>query len=288
MTAPLFMRCNERLAALSWGETEAPTWLALHGWLDNAASFTRLAPRLASQLQVRIVAIDFAGHGLSNWFPPNIDYAVWDYCHDVLDTLEALKLERCALMGHSLGAGVATLMAAAMPERVSRLVLIDGLGALATEAKDTARQLRQGLTGQRRRSKGVPSYTDMDSAIAARVKGGVTPIDADTARPLVERNAEMLEDGGVRPRTDSRLLRPSPVRFCPEQVLALLSAIQAPTLLVEASHGVLTHRDAAKAAREAIPGLTRRVLEGGHHLHLEVGVVDQVADVIATWWRKQG
>ncbi|HBN60384.1 MAG TPA: alpha/beta hydrolase, partial [Halomonas sp.] len=60
---------NGRLAALSWGRQDAPTWLALHGWLDNAASFTRLAPRLVSALGIRIVAIDFRGHGHSAHAP---------------------------------------------------------------------------------------------------------------------------------------------------------------------------------------------------------------------------
>ena len=54
-----------RLAALAWGDPEAPTWLALHGWLDNAESFSRLAPLLVEALGIRIVAIDFPGHGHS-------------------------------------------------------------------------------------------------------------------------------------------------------------------------------------------------------------------------------
>ena len=69
---------NGRLAALSWGRQDAPTWLALHGWLDNAASFSRLAPRLANTLGLRIVAIEFRGHGHSTHAPAGSDYALWD------------------------------------------------------------------------------------------------------------------------------------------------------------------------------------------------------------------
>lgn len=269
-----------RLAALSWGRPGATTWLALHGWLDNAASFSRLAPRLVERLDIRIVAIDFAGHGLSRRHPAGADYAIWDYTHDVLDALEALELSRATLLAHSMGAGIACLVAAALPEKVERLVLIDGLGTLATPAEETPRQLRKGLLGHRRRASSPPRYPDIESAVGARVGGGVTPIDAQTAEPLVRRNLAPDERGYWRLRTDGRLLRPSMVRFTPEQVLATLAAIQAPVLLLEGEGGILAERDIAQRARAAVASLERRVLPGGHHLHLEPAVVAAVADAI--------
>jgi|TARA_B100000700_G_scaffold172437_1_gene190475 pimeloyl-ACP methyl ester carboxylesterase len=274
-----------RLAALAWGAPGAPTWLALHGWLDNAASFSRLAPLLVEQLGIRIVALDFAGHGCSRRHPPGVDYAIWDYCHDVLDAMASLELESAPLLAHSMGAGVACLLAAALPERVERLMLIDGLGTLSTPADDSAQQLRRGLLGHRRRSSPSPRYADVESAVAARVAGGVTPIDADSAWPLVERNLEPLEDGHVRLRTDGRLLRPSLVRFCPEQVVGMLAAIEAPTLLIEGERGILGERKGAKQSRAALKGLERRVLKGGHHLHLEREALAAVAGSIAQWWQ---
>lgn len=271
---------NGRLAALSWGHPDAPTWLALHGWLDNAASFSRLAPLLVEQLNIRIVAIDFAGHGLSRRHPAGADYAIWDYTHDVLDALESLELTQATLLAHSMGAGVSCLLAAALPERVERLVLIDGLGTLTTPAEDTAKQLRKGLLGHRRRSSPAPGYPDIESAVAARVGGGVTPIDAATAEPLVIRNLERDEQGHLRLRTDGRLLRPSMVRLCPDQVMGLLAAIQAPVLLIEGDQGILAERQHSQGARAAVSRLQRRVLPGGHHLHLEPTSVAAVAEAI--------
>lgn len=285
MTPTELHLADGRLAALAWGAPDAPTWLALHGWLDNAASFSRLAPLLVERLGIRIVALDFAGHGRSRRHPPGVDYAIWDYCHDVLDALASLELESAPLLAHSMGAGVACLTAAALPERVERLMLIDGLGALTTPGEDTAQQLRRGLLGHRRRSSPSPRYADVESAVAARVAGGVTPIDADSARPLVERNLEPLEDGHVRLRTDGRLMRPSLVRFCPEQVVGMLAAIEAPTLLIEGERGILGERKGAQQSREALKGLERRVLKGGHHLHLEREALAEVAGSIAQWWQ---
>ncbi|MGP9574014.1 MULTISPECIES: alpha/beta fold hydrolase [unclassified Halomonas] len=285
-----------RLAALSWGRTNAPTWLALHGWLDNAASFSRLAPRLVEALDIRIVAVDFRGHGHSSHAPVGADYALcdyalwdyalWDYCNDVLDAMESLGLEQTSLLAHSMGAAVACLLAAALPERVERLTLIDGLGALNTPVEETASQLRKGLNAYRRPLSRAPRYPDIESAVAARVAGGVTPVDSITATPLVERNTQPTADGHVQMRTDSRLLKPSLVRFTPEQVLALLADISAPVLLIEGEQGILGERDWAAQARQAVNALTRHVLSGGHHLHLEPRAVEKVALVIGGHWGK--
>lgn len=273
-----------RLAALSWGRADAPTWLALHGWLDNAASFSRLAPLLVEALGVRIVALDFRGHGHSSHAPAGADYALWDYCHDVLDAMDTLGIEQASLLAHSMGAAVSCLLAAALPERVARLTLIDGLGALNTSVEETASQLRKGLTAYRRPLSRAPRYPDIESAVAARVAGGVTSVDSITATPLVERNTQPTADGHVQMRTDSRLLKPSLVRFTPEQVLSLLAAIQAPVLLIEGEDGILGERSSAVQARQAVHGLTREVLKGGHHLHLEPRAVPQVAAVIVHHW----
>lgn len=282
MTSPQPLRlARGRLAGLAWGAEGAPTWLALHGWLDNAASYTRLAPRLVERLGIRLVALDFAGHGHSDHREG--DYALWDYCHDLLDAADELGLERATLVAHSMGAAVACLVAAALPVRVARLVLIDGLGSVTTPAEQSAAQLRKGLEAARRPRSAAPRYPDSRTAVAARVAGGVTSIDHETAAPLVERNLERDGEGHVRLRTDGRLLWPSPVRFCPEQTLALLGAIQAPVLLVEGEAGILGERELARAARAAVPQLTRQVLPGGHHLHLEPAHAPAVADAVAAW-----
>lgn len=273
-----------RLAALGWGRVDAPVWLALHGWLDNAASFSRLAPLLADALDIRVVAIDFRGHGHSQHAAFGSDYALWDYCHDVLDALDALGIEQASLLAHSMGAAVACLLAAAMPERIARLTLIDGLGALNTPAEETASQLRKGLIAHRRPLSRPPRYADIESAVAARVAGGVTTLDSVTAMPLVERNTQATADGYLQMRTDSRLLKPSLVRFTPEQVLALLACIQAPVLLIEGEQGILGKRAWAEQARLAVNDLTRHVLPGGHHLHLESKTVAAVAELATAHW----
>ncbi|MDY7115699.1 alpha/beta fold hydrolase [Halomonas sp. SSL-5] len=282
MTSPEPLRLAEgRLAALAWGDPKAPTWLALHGWLDNAASFSRLAPLLVERLGIRVVAIDFAGHGHSAHSPG--DYAIWDYCDDVLDATETLGCPRPTLLAHSMGAAVACLTAAALPERVARLALVDGLGSVTTPALEAPRQLRRGLLGHRRPPSRGARYADEEEAVAARVKGGATPVDATTIRPVVARNLATLPDGRLGWRSDPHLVRPSPVRLTPEQVVSCLAAIDCPALLIEGETGILGEKEAARVARAALPGLERRVLPGGHHLHLEPDALAAVVDTIGAW-----
>lgn len=278
-----------RLAALSWGRQTAPVWLALHGWLDNAASFSRLAPSLASALGVRIIALDFRGHGysavLSAPETPSAtqDIALWDYCHDVLDALDTLEIEQVTLLAHSMGAAVSCLLAAALPERVEQLILLDGLGALTSPPEEVSAQLRKGLLAHRRPASQPLRYTDLESAVAARVAGGVTPIDADTARPLVVRNSRLGSDGRCYLRTDKRLMKPSMVRFTPDQVQALLRDIRCPVLLIEGEQGILGGRQWAATCRRAVADIVRHVLPGGHHLHLEKAAVERVASTIVDY-----
>lgn len=269
-----------RLAALEWGRAEAPAWLALHGWLDNAASFSRLAPELVATLDIRILSIDFAGHGLSAPLPGQYDYALWDYCHDVLDIIDELGIERVPLLAHSMGAGVASLLAAAVPERVERVVLIDGLGALTTPAEDMARELGRSLRAHRRQRSSGPRYGTVEAAIAARVAGGATLVTTAEVSEIVTRNLCEQVDGSLMLRTDSRLKRPSPVRLTPEQVVAMLGSIECPVLLIEGRDGILGEREAAIRNRAAIGQLERHVLEGGHHLHASPTHVESVHDTI--------
>ena len=126
------------LAAHLFGPEDGLPVIALHGWLDNANSFARLAPKLQG---VRIVALDMAGHGHSAHRPAGAGYALWDYVFDVLQVAEQLGWKRFALLGHSLGAIVSLVLAGALPERVTHLGLIDGVVPPTAAGENAAERL---------------------------------------------------------------------------------------------------------------------------------------------------
>lgn len=271
------------LAAHIYGPERGIPVLALHGWLDNAASFTRLAPKLTG---ARIVALDLAGHGHSGHRPAGCHYSLWDYAYDVLQVAEQLGWQRFTLMGHSLGAIISTLFASAMPERVERLALIDGLLPSTTAPEDAPAKLAEALKGQLlmdERSK--PVYLAIEDAVGMRMMGVGGRVSREAAELLVQRGM-MPVPGGYTWRADSRLRLASPLRLDDAQARAFLLNLSVPVDLVIAERGIL-QGNAGLSLLQTLTNVHCHHLPGGHHLHLddEVGarrVADCFKHLIAT------
>ncbi len=253
------------LHAQVWGDEALPPLLALHGWLDNAGSFARLAPRLAARH--RVIALDLPGHGHSGHLGAGATYHYIDYVQAVLAAADALRLDRYSLLGHSLGAGVAALAAAAQPQRIDRLLLIEGLGPLGDDGANTLQRFRDAMAPRGDRRKPLRVFCDTAQAINARSMASGLP--AELAQPIVERGL-VATDGGWRWRSDPRLTRPSAVRMAESQVHALLRGITAPTALLLAQPASPYLPSAPMQARaDCVANIRVSHLAGGHHLHLE-------------------
>lgn len=253
-----------RLAARAHGPTDGTPVLALHGWLDNAASFDPLAPLLEG---CRVVALDLPGHGHSEHRPPGCTYHFVDYVADVLAAADALDWQRFCLLGHSLGGAIAVLLAASNPERVQRLALIESLGPLTEEPGQLPQRLANSLVQNTRADRAVRYYASVDDAVATRREAG--GLSDAAARHLVERGT-VAESKGICWRYDRRLWRTNPYRFSEDQVHAFLKAVMAPTLVIAADdgyispdHPVIAHRLACLVDGQILH------LPGNHHLHLE-------------------
>ncbi|MBS0569420.1 MAG: alpha/beta fold hydrolase [Proteobacteria bacterium] len=255
-----------RLAARAWGDESLPKLLALHGWLDNAATFDALAPLLCGHFY--IVAIDFPGHGRSDWRPPGAWYHTVDYLSDALAAADALGWKHFGLLGHSLGAAAASMLAGACPERVERLLLIEGLGPLTQEADHTLAQLQRAFSDRNFADvKSLRLFKDLDEAVSARMRAN--DLSRTAAKILVERGVKVVP-GGLTWSTDPRLMLASPVRQTEEQVLAVLRGIRAPVGLVLAEPEQPYMPRAAMDRRIAqVSEIRVRRMAGTHHLHLE-------------------
>jgi pimeloyl-ACP methyl ester carboxylesterase len=253
------------LAALEWGDPAAPPLVALHGWLDNAGSFAALAPLLVPHY--RVIALELPGHGHSGHLPAGADYHYLDHVRAVLAALDALELPHCRLLGHSLGAGIASLVAAAVPERIERLWLIEGLGPLGDDGTHTLQRYRDALAAPPADGKTLRVFRDADQATRARAMA--SGLDARLARPIVERGLREVEDGWQW-RSDPRLVRSSAIRLAETQIRALLAGIEAPVALLLSQPATPYLPAAMMHARAAcVPRIAIEHLAGGHHLQLE-------------------
>lgn len=276
---------NGTVAALEWGEPGHPVWLALHGWLDNAASFSRLAPLLTEALNIRILALDLPGQGQSAHKPHEMDYSPWGYAATGLDVLDELGLQQTTLLGHSMGAIVANVLAASFPERVERLVLIDGLVGKLMQSLDTPEQIRQGILAQQKRTS-LPArrFPDTETAIITRVRKSVLPITREAAAPIIRRNLRPVPGSdAVELTTDDMLKQPRTLLFTADQSLAILRAIQAPTLLIACLDGGILARDTDRQFRDSLQHLTEADVPGGHHAHAEEAGAQRIAQTVTAW-----
>ncbi|HEY0502182.1 MAG TPA: alpha/beta hydrolase [Lysobacter sp.] len=252
------------------GAADAPRVLALHGWLDNAASFVPLAEHLHG---IELVAADLPGHGASAHLPPGADYSFAAAVNAVLDIADALGWERFSLLGHSMGAGISSLVAAACPQRVERLVAIEALGALAEVPEKTVRRLREAITATRAlRGKSLRVFPDLAVAVRARMNAGAqvgSRLEERAARLLVERGVVPVE-GGFTWSSDPRLTLPTMQRMTEPQIRDLVAGIECPTRVIFAEPAQSYLPDPLRRERcDLLPRGELVVMDGGHHLHME-------------------
>ncbi|WP_406608769.1 alpha/beta fold hydrolase [Agarivorans sp. JK6] len=235
--------------------------LMLHGWMDNAASFIPIIHQLPNS---HCIALDFPGHGHS---PHRQDYYHFvDYVDDVYVALNEFNHSKpVILVGHSLGALVASCFAAAFPEQLSGLVCIDGIGPLSLASHETSTHLAKAIR-QRQQLKPAKGFAELDYAVALRAK--TNAISTENSRLLVER-ATIQREGLWYWRHDEKLKLSSPLRFSEEQAKQICQAVVTPCLLLAANEHPLLKPDYIALRQQWFNNIQTQLLSGGHHLHMQ-------------------
>jgi pimeloyl-ACP methyl ester carboxylesterase len=261
------------LKAKEWGRSGYPPVIALHGWLDNANSFDRMLPYMKD---LHVIALDLAGHGLSDFRSQDSGYDIWRDIADVMAVADQMGWETFSLMGHSRGAVISGLVAGTFPERIDRLAMIDGFMPPPTEAINMAKHIARAIHENNRFGVASPSvFEDYEGAVQARVKGFV-PLEYDAAAILAERGV-VESDGFFYWRNDQRLKAASMIKLSSDNIQSFLTAIRAPVVLIRAENSAFKPDDKYTAAFEWVPQMQIVRIVGSHHLHLE-GQAEQVAE----------
>ncbi|MFD0320385.1 alpha/beta fold hydrolase [Lysobacter gummosus] len=259
-----------RLAGLRNGRIGAPRLLALHGWLDNAASFVPLAPWFEG---FDLVAPDLPGHGASAHLPAAGEYSMTTATRAALAIADALGWDRFHLLGHSLGGATASFVAAATPQRVQRLLLIEALGSLSETEERVGTRLREAFAGMAAvNNKQLRVFADI--ATAVKVRMAANDLSEPVARLLVERGIAPVRgddhQGGFVWRSDPRLTLTSAQRMSEGQMRSLIRAIECPTCMIWADPAQSYMPDALRRERATLLVHGElHTLPGTHHLHME-------------------
>ncbi len=269
-----------RYHLLQWGgpelaTTHRPPLLMLHGWMDVGASFQFLVDALAAaEGESRwIIAPDWRGFGLTQ--APGADcYWFADYLGDLDAMLRALDIAGpIDLLGHSMGGNVAMSYAGVRPQRVRRLVNLEGFGMPATEPRQAPARLAQWLD-ELATPAVVRGYADLD-AVAARLSANDPLLSADKAAWLASHWAAADIQGRWQILGDPAHKRVNPILYHVDEVLETWKRIVAPVLWVQGDltdvakwwgHRYPRHEFDARLA--VVPQVTRAELAPcGHMLH---------------------
>ena len=214
-----------------WGPIDAPRLILLHGWMDASATFQFVVDAFARDW--RVIAPDWRGFGQSQW--NNHCYWFPDYVAD-LDALLAHYSPdaKALLVGHSMGGGVATMYAGIRPERVARLVSMEGFGTPPNHVIEEAPESYAKWLDQLRAGPIIKRHRDR-AEFAARLRHVNSRLTADRAAFLAEHTAQEDAEKQVMLAADPFHRIPNPVPYRFDDVKACWQRIVAPVLWVAAT-----------------------------------------------------
>jgi pimeloyl-ACP methyl ester carboxylesterase len=214
-----------------WGDNGKPNLLLVHGSRDHARSWDRIARAFCADF--RVVAPDLRGHGDSGWAPGAM-YSIPEYVLDISALADIVGRFPIYLIGHSLGGAVVLQYAGAYPDRVRKLVSIEGFGPppeklVPAPAHERLRKWIEDMRAfERREPRRYPSL----AAAAARMKEANPYLPDDMARHLTLFGSNWNADGTLTWKFDNYVRVFSPYGFNMEDAMEIWRQISCPTLLV--------------------------------------------------------
>jgi pimeloyl-ACP methyl ester carboxylesterase len=250
------------------GHPGAPKLFLLHGWMDVSASFQFVVDALHADWDV--YAPDWRGYGLTQWGKSD-SYWFPDYIADLEALLDHFSFSSVNLVGHSLGGNVATMYAGIRPQRVAKLVNLEGFGLAPTRPEQAPKRYARWLE-ELHEPPGLRPYKDFGE-LAERLRKGNPRLTPERADFLARHWGREAGKDGVLLRGDPAHKIVNPVLWRYEEVRACWQQVAAPVLWLDAAESDTLKRlglDEAQHAerRAAFPNLSYgTVKEAGHMLH---------------------
>jgi pimeloyl-ACP methyl ester carboxylesterase len=255
-----------------WSGSDPQPIVLLHGWGDTGETFQFVVDELPETRT--LFAIDQRGFGRSEW-PPD-GYWFPDYLADLDAWLERISPDApCTLIGHSMGGNVATHYAGVRPERVRRLINLEGFGLQNTSPEQAPGRYAQWLSEVRAGPQfaSYANYPDYDRLTQSLLR---------RHRYLPKERAEFIAcawarenaQGRIELRADPRHKLVNPYLYRRDEMRACWRQIAAPVLFIAAAESEHYHRVrdvlTVEGLREDFRDVRLEVVpEAGHMVHLE-------------------
>lgn len=228
-----FLSQRLRLHYLDWGNAGAPTLLLLHGGLDHAHSWDWTARELRRDWHV--IAPDLRGHGDSAWSLDGAYLMPW-YVYDLAQLIDRFGDAPVTIVGHSLGGAIALRYAGLYPERMAKLVAIEGLGPSPTLVAEQARRpvadhWREWIDERRALAGRQPRRYASIAEACGRMRAEHPRLTDEQVGHLTLHGLARREDGGYGWKYDNHIRSQPPVGVADDALHALWHRVTCPTLL---------------------------------------------------------
>ena len=277
---------------MQWGPAQASrTIVLLHGFLDLAWSWVDVAPTLAAATAAlpggtRVIAPDLRGHGDSDRIGAGGYYHFLDYIADVDSLISQLAAGPVVVVGHSMGGSIASYWVGTRPERVTHLVLLEGLGPPEAAIPLPQRMSKWIDAWKKIRAAdeaGVGPLASIEDA-AARLRRHDALLSVEKSLELADHGSVELAGGGRRWKHDPLHMTQGPYPYQRALAAQFWRAITCPVLLVDGAESTFRLPADETAERIAcIANPTIKSLPGAGHMmmrHQPLALAEMIAAFI--------
>lgn len=259
-----------------WGNQGRPPLVLIHGGRDHCRNWDPVA--LALQDRYTVYAPDLRGHGDSGWALGGM-YSLPEFVLDTATLVAALGDNPLTIIGHSLGGAVALQYAGTYPERVLKVVAIEGLGPPTLEHRPAHIRMREWIDHMHEMERREPRrYASVEDATRRMIEANphLTP---EMAHYLTLHGTRRNDDGTLSWKFDNYVRIRSPYEFNLEDAQDIWARITAPVLLIKGSESWAP--DPERSGRAvAIPSYQSVTIDdAGHWVHHDQ--LDRFLEVVA-------
>ena len=287
MTAPRHRTVDSTglpIHCLEWGEPVGEPIVLVHGFLDQAHSWSFFVDELVrrSRRPLWILAPDCRGHGDSGWVGAGGYYHFPDYVYDLDCVIAAAGAKRFNLIGHSMGGTISFLYAGAFPERLAKLVLIEGVGPLGMNFSDAPPKMAGWIGELHERGRNhFREYASVEAG-ARQLQQTNPRLQKEFALDLARAGMKQNDKGKWVWKFDPLHRTASPQPFYTAQALEFFGRIACPVLIVDGQESRQTRRTDKQQRYQAMQD-HRLVTIGnaGHMIHHDNP--ERLAEVVITF-----